>query len=52
MQLSQCLKSFPQFFSDSKISLVQKFIGKIDKVSRKYNNIEILFLSNNILKSL
>ncbi|KAL4455778.1 hypothetical protein ABPG74_003188 [Tetrahymena malaccensis] len=50
--LSNALERFPQFFDDIKISVVQKSINEIDRLPYKYNNIEILYLSNNNLTDL
>jgi len=46
------MEKFPGLVDEVKISLNFKGIHKIDRIHHKYNNIEKLFLSNNVITSL
>lgn len=52
--MSQVLKDKPNgtIISPQKISLVDKYITKIDSIPKKYTKVDTLFLSNNCIESL
>lgn len=52
LKLSKTLETFPQFFDENKISIVQKCVNRIDNMPKEYHQIETLYLSNNNLTSL
>lgn len=51
-KLSEIFQRDPTLFTKTSIKVISKFLIEIDAVPKKFRNIAILYLSNNVLKDL